>query len=622
MKRSQNNGMNFFTDHQNVVQLTTENIMKESIDVFDVHVKDENKTFKTLLLDIEKQNGKIYVHENRSMWFTSDVHEFITYIETYVAKRIDTPFTLYFSKSRINSFQPFIVRFSDLQSVIQLSVKFCSNSLFMYEIPLQPNIYSPDIIRIGNNTWITKDGYKACQWPDNASLVVSQVVYNWCKNEAEGWLFPDCVEFSYKWQRNNPVSFVATCEYEQFGTYYTITIDGVSVETWDEGRFQSRVQCEIDDGVWKDTEYKQPYRKLMLQSLSDVSKTFSLNHACNADTIHQLLKDCWYISGVVLASKTLYRHLNTETKDFLQIYRRNVQPESSKGACILIPPRIAQIYRDIRLAKNDNINFLESVFVEGGNERDLLCAFMQFSNIKHIVRDIRIYEHFDDLSQFDRYFKDANVEYIVARYIFKWKQLLINTDSIIKKVINVHDINRKGSHVIGGLIFSSKERSDHAIPFTVCAGETIICNYGKCFELLTDSTSLADDRIHEISFLIKQNDRVSKVRNENKTRRDNLDTLKLVSTPHGIVILLSQLQVYNETVTGVVHEIVYSHDITNKPVFGITKGSLLTLQETDEKQPRYELLHMNGGIPPSKIKFNGNKDIEFITKRKNRMKMK
>ena len=345
--------------------------------------------------------------------------------------------------------------------------------------------------------------------PQDVLFTVLKTIETWCKEEAEQWKFPSTVIFYYTWRGWQYDAIHATREINEVFIGYSIriakrdmheqvfyfdTYDGIIVGN-------DLVRSDVDTAIWNRNKQTEAYRQAIIHSLqytSNVPK--SLHGVCNTQTVLQRYNECWYIAAVVLASKTIYELVMENTKKFLQTYRQYTQPISAKGSALLIPEEIALCYRN---KFNTSSVFISHFLNDGGFELQLFEAILDINMIpyhsyKYITTGLPV------VIEYIPFPKESS--YLLLTYSTDRSMSVRGHtwDVFIRRVVDTYKSHTHA--VLGGMISMNEGKHDtsHAISFTVCAGRTIICNYGKCFETITDTSNLDMELLEDITFLIEK----------------------------------------------------------------------------------------------------------------------
>jgi hypothetical protein len=225
----------------------------------------------------------------------------------------------------------------------------------------------------------------------------------------------------------------------------------------------------------------------------------SLSDLCGKDTIEQCHKSCYFVSVMLLVSKLkyIYDRLNSKTKDYVDSIR--VCPVANADTCQRIPSEIKKKYNVITKGSTIDVN-------HGGDSLYFLISILFVNNIKFKFQKLEINVNKDITKiEFPKILQKSSLPITLLSLRVNCsdgKILFPYCPKLIEKVISKWNIK-----VEGGLIrlFNKKDvavHKRHVIPFTICEGKVLACNWGRC-EFSYEKLNLNGHSVSSICLLIQ-----------------------------------------------------------------------------------------------------------------------
>ena len=619
---------------EDIFELTVSNMTTKIHDTFylyNVHIKvDSWRTIRALQIGIKDD---LFVLENYCTGTTmvDTASNIISAIQTLVGKHTSKSFPLFFSEEFIKyTLYPYCP--SDIRRNLYISAIFRDSEHYTFNIPIALEAFDETtdtyfIDTKDNTLHKPSTSFDKYRWPLQQFYIVVRTIERWINTQAQSWNFPAIVEFTFSstdithqkmkgsfgilTSKEEPSEIIVKRVKSNKLVGYNITSNGYSVRVVTPDKETTDIiPCNIDMGIWKSDRERDVYRQKILSTIntnpSKVPK--SLTDVCSMSTIVQKFDECWYISVVVLVSKAFYNILNQSTRDFLDIYRQNPMPVSSKGASLLVPWNIANEYRVISsqavtISRHGIMNMHE-----GGRYTYFLFAIMNINNIPYLHRVM----DFDDITDIDVLRKSLKVlksckrkivndmhegtEYAFVLYSVKHMNLtLYDFDEVLLFLIQLWK-----KYLIGGLI-NVDMGEHHTIMFTICEGKAIICNHGECVEKMDQLyNSDAIRSIFSVRLLVQKNTILS-------TNINQESDLILTTIPSGIVLTVNIekiLHPYNMEI----HCKIISMDTHGVDISYLNIGDMLLLSYQIDL--RYNIKKIND-IDVAKTDFSQLKTVVF-----------
>lgn len=526
------------------------------------------------------------------------------------------------------------------------SFQWVWHDTFTTNIDISPSVVAEDydtFIKVGNKVYKDDPSYK--KFPQQCIYVVVRFIEDWCRTKGEEWDFAT-VKFAYTWDSGTENIIIATCK----ELSYVLTRNGTAISFCTETTKTIKIPCEIDEEVFKRTKQDVQYREHLLNASHSPTTSLSLNHRCDTTSILQRFGECWYIAAVVLLSKCLFKELHKDIQIFLKVYQQHTQPVSTRGSSLIIPPRVARLYRsgviDFVNKERDNIPTYEyeeaihykdyiASFITGGTPEIFLQTIMTVSNIAYHSHSTPKLTQFPNESSL---FYDVNddMKYLCVSYNFELVDSKVRIrdglDDFLKLAIESYA--KKGHMILGGQVCWLDYKSSvgysghHVIPFSVCGDKTILCNYGKCIQSTEDDPTIFKKVIDQVIFLIQLNTIETK---EEKTQQviqmnENFRTVKLLSKCVVLTVTCDRI-IEEKTIEGKIIDIdnfcgtnlkwepmVKHGDVLEFRRFGMdhvvspieSRDNYLQIVSINGQQPWYSLMN---------IKWTGNQSIFSMQRR-------
>ena len=515
--------------------------------------------------------------------------EFVDFIQLYASKTLKdyVDDELHFSKTSM--IYPLLIRsIQDITNNLSIQVTFgTSDNSYSIMIPVNKLVFdiSTKIIQYDNmRFWQIIYIHKFKESAD-VFYTVLRTIEEWCKDEAYEWGFPAFIKFEYKWRLSAAKYVEVVCKKEVDNVYYFVTseskpvyfvdmdMDNISYDSENDGQsiygdIKRYISANIDTKIWNRTDDVTKYKQSVIKALNRADITRSIDHVCDTETIRQRFNECWYIAAVVLASKVLYDKLQPKTQGFLKLYRQQKQPISKKGMALFLPSCISILYRSYIRDNTSDFSLMQRFVHDGGSNDILLQAILQSNQISY---KLHRHEYMDGFPTFIT----RPIAFSLSRHTAEYLLLVEEDgqrkssspnkwDTYIRSVISAY--NDCNCTVVGGMIsYETPNVRDslHAIPFTVCGHNTIICNYGKCYEYMREISTV--EVLVDIVFLIElktQKSSFQKIK-EDHIAMNNFKDLKLTLDSHDLIltITVSHVEENPNIIHGRVKTIEYIHSV-------------------------------------------------------------
>lgn len=266
------------------------------------------------------------------------------------------------------------------------------------------------------------------------------------------------------------------------------------------------------------TRYKRqsvsPLRYIPGQSW-DMSYNTELLGGCSLMAADQIASTCWYVAVLTLCMK-IPQIYNLFTKDMKE-YCTSLRLKNRVGLCENMPLGILETYHKRRQQTNEHVE--KHTPDSGGRQCELLLSVLARNNIWYdvVIHPKHMYElyadYFLEIPELDKLPTDRDFivyQINVSPFDAHMKDLM----KMIKKLYSEWS-ERYNVLILGGF-FSIREDipspeygyGNHAITFTMCHGQIVICTWGSC-EVdkphgHTDlQTEYKDARPYEITLLLQ-----------------------------------------------------------------------------------------------------------------------
>ena len=247
--------------------------------------------------------------------------------------------------------------------------------------------------------------------------------------------------------------------------------------------------------------------------------TESMRTACSKEIIHQRFSTCWLISVSALLSKIeeIFQCLDQDTQRYLNVYRNCSNPVERRDCCNLLPKALHDEYLYVLKRDRPFDDEMERTYLSaqnswtadnGGYEVCLLEAVLRLNKIKY-----------------EKEVADANNEIKEGTLHTLHSPIIANPGTTLmirecsppaapkvlkygkdfKMIIDQLCHTFKDEHsVLGGFVTFAQPDSAHVVPFTVCRGEAILCNYGACDDTYNAAAvNLYNKKILRLCILIR-----------------------------------------------------------------------------------------------------------------------
>ena len=350
-------------------------------------------------------------------------------------------------------------------------------------------------------------------WPSAARYYTIRRAWVFCQVEAQELRFPSRLDFQAFWEGTPFFAFHARREVIDGDLVYLLT------PNWDSDtdsitrcarpgagpRAHTRralaLMCHTHACVWKGESEQKKYREATIDSLGRPStkpiRPFRTD-GCSHDAINQFGPTCWFVTVPMLLTKIepLYTLVsnNADVKEWIDRDRSSGKTSPASCQLDILPEGIHRQYREFNSAEiSPNVfNFTGKY---GGDCYSLLRATLLYCKI---IPDHCTWTELNwPLPDANSYLppSDIHINAPELHEVEKWPGHHATPTKMC--IMHIHEVKLHkrdfsklvGSKptLLGGVIHlqNSAEvprntHSRHVVPFTMCDGAAVICNWGEC----------------------------------------------------------------------------------------------------------------------------------------------
>lgn len=372
--------------------------------------------------------------------------------------------------------------------------------------------------------------------------------WEYCEMQTHELQFPTHFWFAPAWKDSRETITLIRCKLDTTGqlAYTLLANHGNSqcqVEALDIQDESKDMYCKLNACIWEGEKYNK-YRSLTAKNIRGHKhiRSFKAN-GCSQESISQFGSSCWFVAVVMLLSKIepIYNLIShplqfslsvvkcNEIKNWVDHDRSNLQSSQTSCQSPYFPAGLRDEYkRQVEATIQPQRGLFDFSSEKGGYYTSLLFAVLKYSQIlpNHCI--------WNDLQ-----WNDINPEKLFAtlapliqsdplnapngpnsKLRIMWSSAPPDSTSTVWKLSMLKDIIDKLKHVhasaplLGGIISiklpdgyrTGLLHARHSFVFTMCEGDPIICNWGKCddnydWNMLLDLQEVSNTHIISLLFI-------------------------------------------------------------------------------------------------------------------------